>query len=427
MITRRILLRGVRHVTARLAFRSFCSEKPNQKPTPAEDYYKSRITVEVAKEGAVLENQEEVPHDPTAVIPEKDKAFVAKKTSLWEKIKVMWQQLKESFIEFFKDVRFIWRAFRAKGFRDEQYSLLELRERRRIIFDFIKFIPYSVMIVVPGAELLFPPYVLLFPNSTPTQFIPINSRGERTEQLAKKQEEGYNLFVRSLPKFAALLDIDSTKLYKSLSNLQGSQGKEKDWQYYQASDIEAKLFAFLENPDKVGRPKDFNLANLSSYEIEQLNKVFFYLYIPGYNFLNIAYGLFFKSPFFLAKFFAKWRKWPNPSRLTDNFLCKFSFKLDFGPLALFKKYLQLSQLRYHMWQLRRQDRALAKDFSQLAKLEQIHLIEFAKQRGINIDHKQEVLDFVEKYWLPLSLRQDIPSDLLIWIAVLRYKYAEILV
>ena len=426
MITRRILLRGVRQFAPRVAARGFSSQQQAPKPSQPEDYYKSRITIQVEKQGAVLENQEEVPHDPAAIIPEKDKAFVTKKTSLKEKVLVAMAQLKESFIEFFKDVRFIWRAFKAKGFRDEQYTLLELRERRRIVFDFIKFIPYSIMIVVPGAELLFPPYILLFPNSTPTKFIPINSLGERTAQLAKKQEEGYNLFVRSLPRFAALLDIDATLLYKSLSNLQSSQGKEKDWQYYQASDIESKLVAFLEKPLSARRPQDFNLAHLTSYELEQLNKVFFYLYIPGYNFLNIAFGLF-KVPFILAKLFARWRRWPNPSRFTDNLLCKFNFKLDFGPLAFFKKHLLLSQLRYHMWQLRRQDRALAKDFSQLAKLEQIHLIEYAKQRGINIDHKEEILDFVQKYWLPLSMRQDIPSDLLIWIAVLRYKYAEILV
>ena len=422
-----MLQRAVRLASHQSVARSFCQQPPNPKPKQAEEYYKSRITIEVEKEGAVLPNQEEVPHDPSVPIAEKDKAFVTKKTSLKEKVKVMLVQLKESFIAFFKDVRFIWRAFKAKGFRDDQYSLLELRERRRIVFDFIKFIPYSVMIVVPGAELFFPPYILLFPNSTPTKFIPLNSLGERTEQLAKKQEEGYDLFVPSLPKLAALLDIDPTLLYKSLSNLQNSQGLEKDWQYYQASDIEAKIFAFLEKPDKVSKARAFNLAKLNSYELEQLNKVFFYLYIPGYNFLNIAYGLFFKAPFYLAKYFAKWRRWPNPSRFTDNFLCKFSFRLDYGPLALFKKRLLLYQLRYHIWQLRRQDRALAKDFSQLSKLEQIDLVEYAKQRGINIDRKEEIIDFVQKYWLPLSLRQDIPSDLLIWIAVLRYKYAEILV
>ena len=422
-----MLQRAVLRSSRLPVYRSFSQQPQQPTPQPSDAYYKARITIEVEKEGAVLPNQEEVPHDPTVIIPEKDKAFVAKKTSLKEKIKVMLVQLKESFIAFFKDVRFIWRAFRAKGFRDEQYTLLELRERRRIAFDFVKFIPYSVMIIVPGAELFFPPYILLFPNSTPMRFIPLNSLGERTEQLSKKQDEGYDLFVPSLPRLAALLDIDPVLLHKSLSSLQNSQGLEKDWQYYQASDIEAKLFGFLGQPDKLREKDAYSLAHLNSFELEQLNKVFFYLYIPGYNFLNIAYGLFFKAPFHLVRYFAKWRKWPNPSSFTDNMLCRFSFRLDHGPLALLKKQLLLRQLRYHMWQLRRQDRALAKDFSQLSQLEQIDLVEYAKQRGINIDRKEEIVEFVQKYWLPLSLRQDIPSDLLIWIAVLRYKYAEILV
>ena len=400
--------------------------KENIVKSKPEDYYKSRITVEV-QGSAVIENQEDEAVDPTKEVPEKDKAFVTKKTTLKEKLYVMMIHLKESFMAFFRDCGFLWRAARKNGLKDEDYSLFELRERRRIVFDFIKFIPYSAMIIIPGGELIFPIYILLFPNSTPTRFIPINSLGERREILSKKQTEGYNMFVQSIPRFTNLLDIDSTTLYKSLSNLQNSQGKEKDWQYYQASDIEAKLVAFLDSPDKRNSESAFSLGNLSAYELEQLNKVFFMIYIPGYNLLNIVFSAIFKTPFYAARYFAKWRKIPNSTRFTDNILCKFSFRMNRAPLSFIKKHLLLFQLRYHMWQLRKQDRALAKDFSQLEKLEQVHLIEYAKQRAIDIGDKSEIISFVKTYWLPLSLRKDIPIDLLIWIAVLRYKYAEILV
>lgn len=42
---------------------------------------------------------------------------------------------------------------------------------RQIKQDFIKFIPFSVFMIVPGAELFLPAWLVIFPNSIPSQFI----------------------------------------------------------------------------------------------------------------------------------------------------------------------------------------------------------------------------------------------------------------
>lgn len=34
--------------------------------------------------------------------------------------------------------------------------------------DVIKFIPFSFFIIIPGAEILLPPYLMVFPNSIPS-------------------------------------------------------------------------------------------------------------------------------------------------------------------------------------------------------------------------------------------------------------------
>lgn len=39
---------------------------------------------------------------------------------------------------------------------------------RQVKSDFIKFIPFSVFIIVPGAELLLPAWLVVFPNSIPS-------------------------------------------------------------------------------------------------------------------------------------------------------------------------------------------------------------------------------------------------------------------
>jgi LETM1 and EF-hand domain-containing protein 1 len=46
-----------------------------------------------------------------------------------------------------------------------------MKTSRRIVVDLIKFIPYSVILVVPFAELMLPVMLWLFPNCVPTFFL----------------------------------------------------------------------------------------------------------------------------------------------------------------------------------------------------------------------------------------------------------------
>ena len=39
---------------------------------------------------------------------------------------------------------------------------------RQVKSDFIKFIPFSLFIIIPGAELLLPAWLVVFPNSIPS-------------------------------------------------------------------------------------------------------------------------------------------------------------------------------------------------------------------------------------------------------------------
>lgn len=392
-----------------------------------EELYKNKIAQEIIKEPLleVTEPPEEIKAGPET--PEKDKAFTEKKTSLWQKIKVALIHLKESFIEVWKDTKYLTKVVKANGLDENKYTLFEVRERRRITKDLIKFMPYAVLILVPGGELLFPPYFLLFPNSTPTQFMTVANLGERTKVLTEKQDDGYENFQRSLPKFAKLLGIDPIKLYESLNHLETTEGKEKDRQFYKAHDFEDKIQKFLKLKNKNELISPIGLHTLDSYELEQLNRVFYIMYVPGYTWINVIYGAIFKFPFYVLKFLAKQLKIKNPSSMTNNIFVKFKFSLDFGPLSYVKKWLLLLQLKYHLKQIRMQDRVLKRDFLQLAKNPILHKFEFARQRGIPIDTWEDIIKFTEYYWLPLSLREDVSDDLLVWITLLRFKYAEILI
>lgn len=405
--------------------------EPEQSVTT--EIYKGKIVQEI-KQGPQSEDHHKQPTPEAAAIvkseepiPEKDKAFVEKQPTLMEKIKVIWEHMKHSFKEVWKDTVYLTKMMSRNGFKEENYTLLEMKLRRSISKDLIRFMPYAVLIILPGGELLFPPYILLFPNSTPTQFMTTSNLGERTHLLSQRQEEGYNLLVRSLPKFSKLLDIDPIRLYESLSNLQNSEGREKDRQFYNASDFEEKIAAFLTQRNKYKEIEKISMDTLSSFELEQLNKLFYQLYVPGYVWVNILYGGIFKVPLWVLKKLGKKLKWKNYKAFKKNPVYQFSFTLDNGPLSYLKKWLLYGQLKFHIKHIRKQDRVLSRNFQELGQLSQIHLVEFAKQRGIKMEEKEEIVNFVERYWLPLSLREDVTDDMLIWITVLRFKYADILV
>ena len=71
----------------------------------------------------------------------------------------------------------------------EQYSLVsydqELRERN-MKEDFLKMIPFSFFLIVPGAELLLPFWLSIFPNSLPSQFI---SEADRLSQFKSRRQK----------------------------------------------------------------------------------------------------------------------------------------------------------------------------------------------------------------------------------------------
>ena len=55
----------------------------------------------------------------------------------------------------------------------DDVSYREKRKMQRVRTDYIKFIPFSFFIVMPGGEALLPAWLLVFPNSIPSQFLSV--------------------------------------------------------------------------------------------------------------------------------------------------------------------------------------------------------------------------------------------------------------
>jgi len=63
--------------------------------------------------------------------------------------------------------------------RKDEKTISEMRDQERISGDLLKMIPFSAFIVVPGAELLLPAYLKLFPNAIPTGFLTATQMQDR--------------------------------------------------------------------------------------------------------------------------------------------------------------------------------------------------------------------------------------------------------
>lgn len=70
----------------------------------------------------------------------------------------------------------------------EDYTAWELREMRRIKKDAIRLLPFSFFLVIPLLEALLPPYLLLFPNAFPSQYVPSSVKKRRLEANIANQE-----------------------------------------------------------------------------------------------------------------------------------------------------------------------------------------------------------------------------------------------
>jgi hypothetical protein len=122
----------------------------------------------------------------------KDKVFVKKKVGFIDHVKEFVHLVKKGFTDVYYDSKYLFGFLAQKGFVESTYTTVEMRERRRIVKDLFKFVPYSLMIVIPLADLLIPFYVILFPNSIPTQFLFESQIGKKVSQLVEKQEKGFD-------------------------------------------------------------------------------------------------------------------------------------------------------------------------------------------------------------------------------------------
>lgn len=103
----------------------------------------------------------------------KKKLFTDREKTLLLKAKFILKEAKYTLVQGSKDLwndtKWIVNLYKTKV--DYEFTGYELAESHRIKIDMIKFIPYSVILVVPFAELSLPIILWLYPNAVPSFYL----------------------------------------------------------------------------------------------------------------------------------------------------------------------------------------------------------------------------------------------------------------
>ena len=119
------------------------------------------------------------------------------------------RKVKYGFINLKRDVQFYFGVKKEKI--QTKYQMDDYTERvktRQVRQDVIKFIPFSFLILIPGAEILLPPYLLIFPNSIPSQFLSEEARDKKFKEVSRKRKDAAKRLNVILPNYLYSLEKD---------------------------------------------------------------------------------------------------------------------------------------------------------------------------------------------------------------------------
>lgn len=103
----------------------------------------------------------------------KARIFADNQQTLRLKIKFILKETKYTIVQgckdFWEDSKWMINLYKTKT--RSEFTGYELAESSRILQDILKFIPYSVLLAIPLAEVLIPVLIWIFPNAIPSFFL----------------------------------------------------------------------------------------------------------------------------------------------------------------------------------------------------------------------------------------------------------------
>ena len=290
---------------------------------------------------------------------------------IWDELKKVGQgfkMLKEDF-KFF--IKFQKRKYDLKYDKESFSENIKLKQVRS---DFIKFIPFSIFIIVPGAELLLPAWLVVFPNSIPSQFLSEEARYKQFKLMTERRTQAAEKLLYFLPKYLYALEKD-----ESIDKEDKDQLKMLKHVLRSENTLPTDLLQFRALFTKYAQFKYFQPQNL--------------LRIANFMGLNPVTGL----------------------NTLNNILRVFKVKipLDAPVIKYLTQMIMTRELNLYFNRLRKEDELMSFEHVEKFDEEQLNLICF--RRGIEIQNKsydQKMKDL--KLWLSISNLRNVPHSLLLY-------------
>ena len=91
-----------------------------------------------------------------------------------------------------------------KNMSTNKYTKVDVigrQKARQVQTDVIKFVPFSIFIIIPGLELLLPAFLFVFPNSIPSQFLSDEAREKKFREISERREDAAKRLVKAFPNY----------------------------------------------------------------------------------------------------------------------------------------------------------------------------------------------------------------------------------
>lgn len=335
---------------------------------------------------------------------------VTKKKSMLDHIKETFANIKKSLKDLYKDGKYVYNLKKQHG-SWKNLHLVEYIKYKNINYDLIKFLPYSLFLTIPIAEFALPFYILLFPNSTPSQFYSEKKVGERTQKMNLKQKEGFEVIKKKLYTTFGNDFLEIEQKCKVLRENPGDKDAKK-----MLIKLDAKIQEKLKEEWANYYSKHLSFYKLTIEEQEAILKVFYIEYISGTYIINQLYNI----PFMIYNFLSKYIK---TSKVEIN---EEKWKLNFFPILHLKIISFRIQLLRHLQRIKKEDRLLFKDVDdELNRCSAIELFELIRKRGFKIESDTDRKEFLKTYWPQHAEIKK--TDVKVWSILLRHYYGDYLI
>jgi LETM1 and EF-hand domain-containing protein 1 len=339
--------------------------------------------------------------------PSKSKAhIIKKKLTIKEQLKHAWDHMKKSLIDVKDDTKLMFNL-RKKGLL-KNLPLNEFLQYKQIQKDILKFLPFSLFVLIPVGEVFLPIYLYLFPNATPSQFYSEKSVGQMVSAKVKIQRKAYEVLKQH---FRSVIPEILTELQTEMNSILTIESAEERERRFQELDLKV-MTHMAENWEHY--EQKLKLWKLTVYEKECVLGFLFKDFVSGVNIINRLIRLPWLISAFCSKMWYKIRgikkekvekevtkpKTKGSGSINLNKSFHGQTTLNFTPISQFRNILLTLQIKHHIWSMKRQDRFLDKGgLEELNNCTKQQVFMLSKGRGFAHLAEKDEKDFLIQYWV----------------------------